>query len=420
MESSKIPWLSHRPHDWKAIRLKNLFYEHKIKNNGLVETNLLSLSYGNIVRRDINQRGGLLPESFESYNVVEANDIALRLTDLQNDQKSLRTGLIRERGIITSAYLTLRARKPLCAPYFELLLKAYDFRKMFYSLGGGVRQSLSFDDISVIPVLEPSPEEQCRIVQYVNNKTAEIDRVVEKLQREVELLERYRRELIAQTVTRGLDPHAQMRDSGIEWTPDIPAVWRTLPFIALLKHEKILNSELKSKKALQFKNGAIVPKSEWDSEDAGLIDVIKTYKLVQPGMIVINGLNLNYDFKTKRVGLVTESGAITSAYITLSVSKYVNVRFLSYLLKSMDSKLLFHGMTEGVRKILSWKDIRRELLPIPPLEEQISIANFLDNKVLEIDSAVEGIKRQIELLGKYRKQVINDAVTGKVRVGEVA
>ena len=137
-------------------------------------------------------------------------------------------------------------------------------------------------------------------------------------------------------------------------------------------------------------------------------------------MIVINGLNLNYDFRTKRIGLVTQNGVITSAYITLSANLGIDERFASYLLKSMDSRLLFHGMAEGVRKILSWADIRREKIPVPPLREQTEIADFLEEKSAEIDTTIEGIKRQIELLGKYRKQVINDAVTGKIRVGEVA
>lgn len=308
-------------------------------------------------------------------------------------------------------------RKGMDIQYLTYLLQAFDWQPFVTNTA---KPSLVANDILPEKVPLPSECERTRISHFLVRKSAEIDGLVEKLQREAELLEQYRRELIARTVTRGLDPNAEMRESGIEWVGNMPAIWSTYPFVALLKHEKRINSDLEIRKALQFKNGTIVPKPDWDSEDVGLAEALSTYKLVQPGMIVINGLNLNYDFKTKRVGLVTESGAITSAYITLSVSRSANERFLSYLLKSMDSRLLFHGMTEGVRKILSWQDIRRELLPIPPIEEQISIANYLDDKVVEIDSATARINQQIELLGKYRKQVINDAVTGKVRVGEVA
>ena len=189
MKPPNLSWLKHRPTEWRVVRLKNLFCEHKHKNHGLIETNLLSLSYGQIVRRDINQRGGLLPESFEGYNIVEPGDIVLRLTDLQNDQKSLRTGLVRERGIITSAYLALRPRNRVNAPYFEALLKAYDFRKVFYSMGGGVRQSLTFADVSSLPLLVPTGEEQSAIINFLSYKTAEIDGLIGKLTRQVELLE---------------------------------------------------------------------------------------------------------------------------------------------------------------------------------------------------------------------------------------
>ncbi len=103
------------------------------------------------------------------------------------------------------------------ATYFEALLKSYDFRKVFYSMGGGVRQSLTFGDVSSLPLLVPTGEEQAAIVDFLSHKTAEIDGLVGKMSRQVELLERYRRELIARTVTRGLDPDVPMKDSGIEW-----------------------------------------------------------------------------------------------------------------------------------------------------------------------------------------------------------
>lgn len=271
-----------------------------------------------------------------------------------------------------------------------------------------------------MPIAFPSVFDQRIITGFLDYRLPEIDGLVEKLQREVQLLERYRRELIAHTVTRGLDPDVPMKDSGIDWAGDIPKTWRTQPFVALFSIEKKINSDLRIRNALQFRNGEIVVKPGWDPEDQRLDETLATYKVVTPGMIVINGLNLNYDFKTKRIGLVTQNGVITSAYITLSVKPGIDERFISYLLKSMDSRLLFHGMTEGVRKILSWTDIRREKIPVPPLQEQTEIADYLEGKSAQIDSTIERINKQIELLEKYRKQIINDAVTGKVRVGEMA
>lgn len=110
MKDSGIPWIGVIPEHWNINLLSSLFYEHYMKNKGLQENNLLSLSYGKIKRKDINENGGLLPASFENYNIVSLDDIVFRLTDLQNDKRSLRTGLCTEKGIITSAYITIRQR----------------------------------------------------------------------------------------------------------------------------------------------------------------------------------------------------------------------------------------------------------------------------------------------------------------------
>jgi len=112
MKESGVEWLGEVPNGWDLVQLGSLFTEHKNKNLGLQSDNLLSLSYGNIVRKNIATTDGLLPESFEGYNVIDDGDIVLRLTDLQNDQRSLRVGLSHEKGIVTSAYVTLRKRDP--------------------------------------------------------------------------------------------------------------------------------------------------------------------------------------------------------------------------------------------------------------------------------------------------------------------
>src|SRR5690554_4228093 len=141
------------------------------------EDNLLSLSYGRIVRRDINTNEGLLPESFETYQIVEPGDTVFRLTDLQNDQRSLRTALVGERGIITSAYLAL---EPIGVQpeYFAYLVRAYDHDKTFYRMGSGLRQTLKFEELRRLPVLVPPYEEQRRIAAFLDHETARIDELV--------------------------------------------------------------------------------------------------------------------------------------------------------------------------------------------------------------------------------------------------
>ena len=165
---SGIAWIGEIPADWSITILSALFYERKCKNRGLVEKNLLSLSYGNIVRKSIESNEGLLPASFETYNIVESGNIVFRLTDLQNDKRSLRTGLCKERGIITSAYVTLQIRSDDSPRYMHYLFHTYDLCKVFYGLGDGVRQGMNYEDLKHLQVLRPDLKTQHRIADYLD------------------------------------------------------------------------------------------------------------------------------------------------------------------------------------------------------------------------------------------------------------
>src|SRR5574344_810213 len=146
MKDSGIEWIGEIPEEWNVCPIRKIYSNGKNKNVGNKEKNLLSLSYGKIIRKDIESLGGLLPESFSTYNVVDKDDIIIRPTDLQNDKRSLRTGLVSERGIITSAYFDIKPLGQINSRYFHYLLHAYDITKVFYNMGSGVRQGLNFKD----------------------------------------------------------------------------------------------------------------------------------------------------------------------------------------------------------------------------------------------------------------------------------
>lgn len=177
------------------------FSERKNKNSLGTETNLLSLSYGKIIKKDINSNDGLLPESFNTYNIIEINDIIIRPTDLQNDKRSLRTGISREHGIITSAYIAMKARKTVNPEYFHYLLHAYDVMKVFYNMGNGVRQGLNFSEFSRLMVLEPPLDEQQQIVDYLDQKCIQIESIISDKKKQLETLEEYKKSLIFEYVT---------------------------------------------------------------------------------------------------------------------------------------------------------------------------------------------------------------------------
>ena len=203
MKDSGIEWLGQIPQNWEICKLLKLFKDRKCPNKGNVENNVLSLSYGNIKRRNVETNMGLLPESFESYNIIEPDNIVLRLTDLQNDHKSLRCGLVKEKGIITSAYVTLELKDTSqCANYYYRLLHTFDIEKGFYGMGAGVRQSLKYDgELCNLYIIKPPVAEQEQIAEFLDKKCSEIDKTIEDKEKLIEKLVEYKKSLIYECVT---------------------------------------------------------------------------------------------------------------------------------------------------------------------------------------------------------------------------
>ena len=260
----------------------------------------------------------------------------------------------------------------------------------------------------------PPQNESRQIVQYLNRETLWIDGVIEKLRREVELLEQYRRELIARTVMRGLDPDVPMRDSGIEWIGEIPEAWALLRISALydIRSQKVNDTDYQPLSVTM--NGVV----------AQLEHVAKTNdgdnrKLVRAGDFVINSRS----DRRGACGIAPKDGSCSLINIVLSPQQSIHNPYFSYLFRSSLFSDEFYRWGHGIHDDLwttNWADMKSIQVPVPPLNHQVLIADYLDKKMSEINSTITGINNQIELLGKYRKQVINDAVTGKIRVGKVA
>ena len=205
MKDSGIDWVEMIPQHWDVLFLQQVAEERFVKNAGMLEDDLLSLSYGHIIRKDINTTDGLLPASFEGYQIVEKDDTVLRLTDLQNDHRSLRTGLVLERGIITSAYTCIKPRKNILPEYLQLQLHSADLCKVFYGLGGGVRQSIGYKDIRKLLMFVPPLEEQQEILDAIKRESASSLPCYNKLEEEITVLQELRTRLISDVVTGQID-----------------------------------------------------------------------------------------------------------------------------------------------------------------------------------------------------------------------
>lgn len=185
--------------------------------------------------------------------------------------------------------------------------------------------------------------------------------------------------------------------------------WRSVRLASLFHENTVKNEDFLLSNALQFRYGSIVQKKKFDLT-SDLIETYKKYTLIQPGDIMINGLNLNYDFITQRVALVPSTGIITSAYICLRPRNSVNYRFYTYYLKALDALKVFNGLGTGIRLTLSYDSIKNMVLPLPPREEQDQIVRYLDWQVSKINRLIAAKRKEIALLHEQHKRRISEAV----------
>ena len=206
----------------------------------------------------------------------------------------------------------------------------------------------------------------------------------------------------------------EMKDSGIEWIGAIPAAWGVHRIASHFQEIKEKNTANAYSNALQFKMGKIIAKPQkWDEDETN--ETYSAYTVVHPDTIMVNGLNLEFDFVTQRVARVECDGIITSAYIALSPRDDINAEYICYLLKSYDACRAFHSMGRGLRKILSYSELKNKPLVVPPLVEQERIAAFLDAECAEIDTVLEKTRASIEEYKKLKQAVITQAVTKGIR-----
>ena len=423
MKDSGIAWIGEIPADWSITILSALFYERKCKNRGLVEKNLLSLSYGNIVRKSIESNEGLLPASFETYNIVESGNIVFRLTDLQNDKRSLRTGLCKERGIITSAYVTLQIRSDDSPRYMHYLFHTYDLCKVFYGLGDGVRQGMNYEDLKHLQVLRPDLKTQHRIADYLDRKCSQIDAIIARQQEVIEKLKAYKLSVITEAVTKGLNPHAPMKDSGVEWIGEIPEQWevRKAAFICdrLVVGVVIKPAEyFDDKGTIPFLRG--INLKEYSINTDNLVYITdETNKMLSKSIVRSGDILIVRDGNIGVACVVPPflDGANVVSMIIMTPIKRYNSCYICYFINSSIGKLQFELTKIGSALThTSVSAVSKLQLAIPPEEEQNKIVEFLDEKCSSIEMFISKKQVIVDNLIAYKKSLIYEVVTGKKEV----
>jgi type I restriction enzyme S subunit len=427
-KDSGLPWLGQVPAHWEIRPASGAFSPIRERNTGMKEKIILSLSYGRIVVKPAGKLHGLVPESFDTYQIVNPGVTVIRTTDLQNDKTSLRTGIVRDRGIITSAYLALSTSDGLLPEFGYQILNAWDITKAIYGYGSGLRQNLDFSDFRRMPVAVPPIAEQAFIARFLAWATNRLDRAIGAKRRIIALLQEQRQAIIHRAVTRGLNPSVPLKDSGIPWLEEIPEhweVWRISRFAA------VGNGSTPSRAEPRFWTGGHYPwlnssqinRGHIDSSDQFVTPVaLRECHLpkVTAGSILVA---ITGQGKTRGMSAVLETEATISQHLAfISPCRAIaSPEFLRLALTAAYPQLRAISDDSGSTKgALTCEDLKRFYLPIPPAEEQTMLINRTQALTGDLLHSISRLECEITLLREYRTRLIADVVTGKLDVREVA
>ena len=410
-KDSGVKWIGEIPSHWKTTKLKHIIvklYREKRPNSEL----LVCSNKGKVIKKG-DSKIGLVADNDDIYQGVCNGDLLIHGMDTWHGAIAISNF----DGMCTPVVHVCDSKQN--KTYIALYLQFMAISKVFKLISNGVRQNTSdfrsWDKVGAIPIMVPPLHEQQAIVDYLKDKTLKIEQYVSARERERELLDSLKQSEIANIVTKGLNPNVKMKDSGIPWIGEIPEHWEVKRWGNAFKENKDINSNLENTTAFQFNYGSLVKKKREykEEEDA---ETYAKYTILKPKDIVINGLNLNYDFVSQRVAISDDNGIITSAYISMHPRNNVEAQYFCYLFKTMDAMKLFHGMGTGIRLTLSFAELKKQYIPIPPLSEQQAIVAYIDEKLQKIDQYMTDLQREIDYLKEFKQRLISDAVTGQLCV----
>lgn len=412
MKPSSMEWVGDIPASWKVMPNKYLMHKKKEICPVYNGEDILSLTMKGVIVRDLDA-GGKMPASFDRYQRLEPGNLLMCLFDIDVTPRCI--GLIKQAGLSSPAYSQFVLCDDANAAYYCYYYTMLDNDKTLLHLAKNLRHSLTEDQLGAIPVIVPPTDEQHRIADFLDAKCAEIDALTTDIQTRIDTLEQYKRSVITETVTKGLNPAAETKDSGIEWVGRIPAHWPIHPVYSYYGERKNKNRLGKEDNLLSLSYGRVIRK-DINTNDGLLPESFNTYNIVEAGDIIIRPTDLQNDKRSLRTGLVKEHGIITSAYIDLCPLKQVDSRYFHFLLHAYDVMKVFYNMGNGVRQGLNYSEFSRLMVFEPPYEEQVAMADYLETKVTEVDAIIEQKKEQMAVLDAYKRSLIFEYVTGKKEV----
>ena len=400
-KDSGVEWLGEVPSHWESFPL---FVQAKISSiTNHIDKELLSvyLDRGVVRFSDVDEkRTNVTSLDLSKYQLVRKGNLVL------NNQQAWRgsVGVSSYEGIVSPAYLILELSNKFDPHYANYLFRNGSMVSHYLIASKGVgtiQRNLYWGNLRRTPIFIPPLSEQQKIAQFLDDKTAKIDQAVDLAEKQIALLKEHKQILIQNAVTRGLNPDVPLKDSGVEWIGQVPEHWevKKLKYLSKIKSgDSIINSNLSEEYLYEVFGGN------------GFMGYFYKYNVSGENIIIgrVGALcgNIRYINEEK---WITDNALILNL-INLSKTLY---SYVSYVLECANLNAL---SVSNAQPLITGTKVMNISIAIPPLSEQKQIIDYLDKQTAKIDQAIALKTAHIEKLKEYKSVLINDVVTGKVRV----
>ena len=413
MTDSGISWVGEIPKEWSVNRAKYCFVNTKEIAGCMSDRyERLALTMNGVIKRSKDDSNGLQPEKFETYQILRPDELVFKLIDLQNVSTS-RVGLSPYLGLVSPAYIILKSNKRVLPAFAEKYFLMLWKNQIFNALGdAGVRSNLNSKDLLELSIPFPTFDEQQQIADFLDRECGKIDGLKADIQAQIDTLEQYKRSVITEAVTHGLNPSAPMKDSGIPWVGQFPTHWTKKKGKYILRY---MSKPVKQDDGVItcFRDGEVTLRSNRREDGFTMADKEIGYQGVDVGDLVVHGM----DGFAGAIGISDSRGKASPVLNVLNTKQ--NKKYIMYYLRSMAYGEVFTALSTGIRVRscdLRWNKLAELLYPLPPIDEQNNIVSYIDNQIARTNEIIADKKSQIETLDGYKKSLIYEYVTGKKEV----
>ena len=411
-------WTPVIPEHWNFWRAKRIFDNPKEKNEGNKEKNILSLTLRGVIHNNRENPIGLSPSDYATYQIFEPDDLAFKLIDLENISTS-RVGIVPERGIMSSAYIRFSARETINIRYYYYQYHDWWLRHIFNGLGAGVRQTLSASDLLNLKLAVPPREEQDQIVRYLDWQVSKINKLIHGYQRQIKLFQEKAQKMTCSAVLHGLDRSVAMKPSGIQNIESIPEHWHVLQNKRIFAERTEFSETGKETLLSVSKHYGVKPYYALDDNEQ-FATIKPAESLVGYKRVMKNDLAMNImRARNGSFGVSENDGIVSPAYAVFRPIIDCNPRYMHYLLRTPHVIGIFESYSYGIaehRRRLYAVDFLRLHLPVPPVDEQNKIVQYVTSIQEDTKKITDKIQKEIILLREYSTRLISDVVTGQMDV----